>query len=717
MATEQDLERELNYRLTQQGWLSELGLTALQSRDIGAILQEASRLAAAGLGTRFAKVLQYLPAENRFLVVAGVGWKPGVVGAATIAGGFDSPAGYALHTGEPVVSDHQSREARFRFPALLLEHGITRAINVIIRGAGQAFGVLEVDSPADRAFSRHDVDFLQSAAHMLAAAIERQHADEVIRENGERIRLALETGKLGSWQIELPSWALTCSAVCKANFGRGADEAFGYDDLMTAIHPVDRRQVRAAIGRALRDGADYEAEYRIVWPDGSPHHIHVRGGVISGPNGAPVRMIGVIQDVTFRKRVMAELAGHRDHLEQLVAERTADLERSEGERRRAQEALHQAQKMEVVGQMTGGIAHDFNNLLTVVVANLDLLDDMMADSAPARRLIGKVQNAAARAGQLTDQLLTFARRQMLKPETLDLNELLGEFEGLLRRASGEAVRVAIRPSVRPALCDIDRGHFEAALLNLAINARDAMQSGGTLTIEIEEVDLDDSYAKANVDVVPGRYVRVAVSDTGSGMTAATLRHAFEPFFTTKEIGRGTGLGLSQVYGFVKQSGGHVKLYSEPGRGTTVKIYLPRSANGTASAATAPDALPQSARGTETILVVDDDDDVLDVATVALAELGYTVLVARDGPAALAIIESDKPLDLLFTDVVMPNGMTGLELGRRARQARPGLKVVLTSGYTSLSANDGLTGEFTLIGKPYRRAHLAEVIRSTLSAPV
>jgi PAS domain S-box-containing protein len=716
MATQQDLEVELKYRLAQQGWLSEFARSALQNRDLGALLQEASRLAAVGLATRFAKVLRYLPAENRFLVVAGVGWKPGVVGAATIAGDFDSPAGYALHTGEPVVSDHQSRESRFRFPPLLIEHGVTCAVNVIIRGAEQPFGVLEVDGSGDRAFSRHDVDFLQSAAHVLAAAIERQHADEVIRESEERMRLALETGKLGSWQIELPSRALTCSATCKVNFGRGADEPFGYDDLMAAIHPADRQRLRRTIDRALSDGSDCDAEYRVVWPDGSVHHIHARGGVIGGPDGRALRMIGVMQDVTFDKCVVEELASHRDRLEQLVAERTADLERSEAERRRAQNMLHQVQKMEVVGQMTGGIAHDFNNLLTVVVANLDLLHDITADREPARRLIDKAQSAAARGGQLTSQLLTFARRQALRPETLDLNEIFDEFAELLRRAAGEAVQVVIRPASRPALCEIDRGHLEAAVLNLTINARDAMPTGGTLTIATDDIYLDEAYARTNVDVAAGRYIRVVVADSGTGMAAATLAHAFEPFFTTKEVGKGTGLGLSQVYGFVKQSGGHVTLDSKPGQGTTVKLYLPASTQRKPGAARTATASRQTGRGMETILVVDDDEDVLDVATRALTALGYRVLVARDGAAALAIIESSEPLDLLFTDVVMPNGMTGVELARRACRSRPGLKVVLTSGYPahSLTGDAGGTGEFTLIGKPYRPAQLGKVIRDSLT---
>jgi signal transduction histidine kinase len=718
MTTQQDLERELNYRLTQQGWLSTLGLIALQCRDITALLQEACRLVASGLRTQFAKVLQFLPAENQFLVVAGVGWRPGVVGIVKIPAGFDSPAGYALHTGAPVVSDDQTREERFRFPALLLEHGITRATNVIIRGDDHAFGVLEVDSSGDREFSQHDVDFLQSAAHMLAAAIERQRADELIRENGERIRLALETGKLGSWQVELPHRTLTCSSLCKAHFGRTEKEPFSYDDMLAAVRPADRRRLPIAINPAVCKNIDHDTEYRITWPDGSLHYIHVRGRVIKNADGEPIRMLGVTQDVTSRKHVEEELTRHRDHLEQLVAARTAALERSEGERHRAQEALHQAQKMEMVGQMTGGIAHDFNNLLTVIVANLDLFDNLKGTSKRARRLIDNVQNAASRAAQLTSQLLAFARRQTLKPETVDLNELFGDFAGLLHRAAGETVQVKINPSPASALCEVDRGHFEAALLNLAINARDAMPDGGTLTIETGEAELNAAYAKANIDVVAGRYVSIAVSDTGIGMAAETLAHAFEPFFTTKEVGKGTGLGLSQVYGFVKQSGGHVKLHSESGRGTTVKIYLPRSVHEKTRAPDASDTLPESVRGTETILVVEDDDDVLEVATEALSELGYTVMIARDGPEALAILKSGRHLDLLFTDVVMPNGMTGMELGRAARRVRPELKIVLTSGYAahSLSASDARAAEFVLIDKPYRRLHLAKIIRDTLSSP-
>jgi len=718
MTTQQELERELSYRLTQQGWLSELGLVALENRDMLAVLQEACRLVAAGLGTRFAKVLQFLPAENQFLVLAGVGWKPGVVGVAKIPAGLDSPAGYALHAGEPVVSEDQSREKRFRFPQLLIEHGIDRAINVIIRGADQPFGVLEVDSSGDRQFSRHDVDFLQSAAHMLAAAIERQRADELIRENGERVRLALDTGNLGSWQVEISDWTLSCSDACKADFGRQADNEFTYNDLLAAVDATDRRRLRRAFDSAVRKGSEYDGEYRVDWPDGSEHCIHMRGRAIRGPDGVPLRMLGITQDVTQRRRLEKELADYRDRLELLVAARTAELKRSEADRRRTQEALHQAQKMEVVGQMTGGIAHDFNNLLTVMVANLDLLTDLTAGSERARRLIDNVQRAAARAGQLTSQLLAFARRQTLQPERLDLNRLFDDFKGLMRHASGNAVQVIMQPAREPAICDIDRGHFEAALLNLAINARDAMPRGGTLTIEIGAVELGAADVKEITEVVPGRYIEIAVSDTGSGMTPETIERAFEPFFTTKEIGKGTGLGLSQVYGFVKQSGGHVTLRSGLGHGTTVSIFLPRSPVAAPSEATVPAAPPADVRGTGTILVVEDDDDVLEVATETLTELGYSVLVARDGPEALAILQSNEALDLLFSDVVMPNGMTGMSLARRARRLRPGLKVVLTSGFTprDLSAHDVPGSEFQLVGKPYRRAQLAEVIRATLASP-
>jgi CheY-like chemotaxis protein len=289
----------------------------------------------------------------------------------------------------------------------------------------------------------------------------------------------------------------------------------------------------------------------------------------------------------------------------------------------------------------------------------------------------------------------------------------------MRHASGNAVQVIMQPAREPAICDIDRGHFEAALLNLAINARDAMPRGGTLTVEIGAVELGAADAKENTEVVPGRYIEIAVSDTGSGMAPETMKRAFEPFFTTKEIGKGTGLGLSQVYGFVKQSGGHVKLRSELGRGTTVSIFLPHSLVAAPSGATVPEPPPGDVRGTGTILVVEDDDDVLEVATETLTELGYSVLVARDGPEALAILQSDEALDLLFSDVVMPNGMTGMSLARQARRLRPGLKVVLTSGFTprDLSAHDIAGSEFQLVGKPYRRAQLAEVIRATLaSAP-
>lgn len=378
-------------------------------------------------------------------------------------------------------------------------------------------------------------------------------------------------------------------------------------------------------------------------------------------------------------------------------------------RRLMQEQLHQSQKMESVGQLTGGIAHDFNNLLMVVSGNLELIEDA-ADKGSVRQFAAAARRATDRGAKVTAQLLAFSRQQRLSPKLVNANELISEFEGLIRQAVGGACEVKLRTDEPPWLCYIDPPLLETALLNLALNGRDAMPNGGVLKIETRNVILDEG---AVAGCLPGSYVKVSVTDTGCGMPPEIRDRVFEPFFTTKEVGKGTGLGLSMVYGFVRQSGGHIAVESAPGAGTTVALYLPRATQKRDAEVEAiqPQAIPG---GSERILVVEDNEDILEVTSARLTELGYRVVCARNGAEAIQMFESGQEFELLFSDVVMPNGMSGIELAREARQLNKGIKVLLTSGYAGdvLERHQAVDG-FPIIDKPYRLADLARRLRSIL----
>ncbi|HEX3860993.1 MAG TPA: CHASE3 domain-containing protein [Stellaceae bacterium] len=388
------------------------------------------------------------------------------------------------------------------------------------------------------------------------------------------------------------------------------------------------------------------------------------------------------------------------------------------ERRQAEEALRQAQKLESMGRMTGGVAHDFNNLLTIIIGSLGLLRGAIGRDERVRERIDMMSVAAERASRLTRQLLAFARRQPLQPSIVNLGNLVQEALPLIRRAVGEAVTVECVAAGGLWNTTLDGSEFQSAVLNLAINGRDAMPDGGKLTIEVGNAALDDAYAARHAEVEPGQYVLFAITDTGSGMDAATMARALDPFFTTKPAGEGTGLGLPQVYGFVKQSGGHLKLYSEIGEGTTIKLYLPRSLAQETIQPVVP-AAALAVTGTEIVLLVDDDDIVRSTVALMLEDLGYTVIAAANGAEALIILEQRDDIDLLFTDVVMPGALSGRQLAERARLVMPDLKVLFTSGYTenAIVHHGRLDPGVELLSKPYGRDQLAAKLRRVLgSAP-
>ncbi len=392
------------------------------------------------------------------------------------------------------------------------------------------------------------------------------------------------------------------------------------------------------------------------------------------------------------------------------------LKEAETEKESLADQLHQSQKTEALGRLTGGIAHDFNNMLGVILGTLEFVADKITDEK-LKPLIIRIRQAAERAGDLTARLLAFARQQPLSPKTVDVGQLIANLEKLLIRTLGEAIDIRCITSPTLWKAEVDPSQLESAVLNLAINARDAMPAGGKLTIEATNASLDEGYAAENYDVIPGDYVVISVTDTGTGMSEDVISKAFEPFFTTKEVGKGSGLGLSMVQGFIKQSHGHVKIYSELGQGTVIKLYIPRS-----EVVRGDDERPVAApleRGSEVIFVVEDDEMMRETAVLLLESLGYQVIVANSGVEALPIIESGQHIDILFTDIVMPGGVDGATLAERARIVRPGLKVVFSSGYTdnAITHQGRLPPGKHLVQKPYRRAELAAKIRDVLDDKV
>ena len=388
------------------------------------------------------------------------------------------------------------------------------------------------------------------------------------------------------------------------------------------------------------------------------------------------------------------------------------------ERSKAEEALRQAQKMEAVGQLTGGVAHDFNNLLTVIIGGLETISRSAPDeTARLQRATQMALQGAQRAASLTNRLLAFSRRQPLAPKSVDLNGVVRDMTDLLHRTLGEQIELEGVLASRLWQIEADQNQLESAILNLAVNARDAMPEGGKLTIETSNAALDESYTATDAEVIPGQYVQIAVSDSGGGMSKEVLSRVFEPFYTTKEVGKGTGLGLSMVYGFVKQSGGHVTMYSEEGQGTTVKLYFPRyHGNDVAETALVQHQAPCGRRD-EVILLVEDNDDVRAYSLMILEELGYSVLQASESASALAILKSEQRIDLLFTDVVLP-GKSGRFIADQAAAIRPGLKVLFTTGYSrnAIVHHGRLDPGVHLISKPFTFEELATRVRDLLDAP-
>jgi len=461
-----------------------------------------------------------------------------------------------------------------------------------------------------------------------------------------------------------------------ATFG-GTQEEF-----LRTVHPEDRERVRAALDFALDQRTLYQPEYRVVWPDGSQHHVAARAHVTLDAAGQLARLVGVAWDTTERQRLEAQ--------------------------------FRQAQKMEAIGQLVGGVAHDFNNILAAVLLHLDALQTEPGLAKETRADLKELAAEAKRGATLTRQLLMYSRRSVLQVKSVDLNELIENLLKMLRRLLGEHIDLRFHGKIGLPRIDADPGMIEQVVVNLAVNGRDAMPEGGALTLSTSAGAFDEAQARLHPDRRAGRFVCLSVADAGYGMDEATLKRIFEPFFTTKDVGKGTGLGLPTVQGIAAQHKGWVEVESQPGKGSTFRVFLPQSTlTPTKSAATENQPPP---RGDETILLVEDESSLRRTASACLQSLGYRVLEAANGLEAMSLwSQHQREIDLLLTDLVMPEGLSGLQLAQRLRRAQPGLKIIIASGYSAELTEKGLppTDHFSFLPKPFDAAMLGKAVRACL----
>ncbi|WP_339496843.1 ATP-binding protein [Pseudomonas sp. EA_15y_Pfl1_P101] len=567
-----------------------------------------------------------------------------------------------------------------------------------------------------------------NVAGILVTAIETNERRRAQHNTEQRLQLALAaTDAVGTWDWDIGEDRFIADAHFAYLHGVEPSDAglLPISDYLQGVHPEDRGTVTRSIKHCITFGTEYAEEYRLLQADGNVRWVFARGRCYKDHQGRPARFLGAALDLTERKHTEQALRHLNENLEERVAQRTQALAESNQrlqnemyERERAEDALRHAQKMEAVGQLTGGIAHDFNNMLTGIIGSLDLMQRYI--TAGRSDEIGRFTDAAVssahRAAALTHRLLAFSRRQSLDRRPLNPNQLVTSLEDLFRRTTGAhiSLKVQLGHDIWPV--NTDASQLENALLNLVINARDAMHDGGEILIETANSYLDGSDIITLEPVKAGDYVMLGVCDNGTGMAPKILAKAFDPFFTTKPIGQGTGLGLSMIYGFAQQSGGHVTIQSDPGQGTCVRLYLPRL-YGTSLESSQPPHLSEAplALAGEAVVVVEDDPAVRMLVVNVLDELGYTAHQAADARAALPLLESDLRVDLLVTDVGLP-GMNGRQLAEIARQQRPGLKVLFMTGYAEKAAERQgfLEDGMNMVAKPFSIDLLATTIRSMIS---
>lgn len=669
------------HRLRQAEELARLGESALKNAaDDGEFLHQACVLLSKVLGVGPIGILELLPDGQRLILRAGTLWQEGLVGTAIVDAGPVSMTGYTLSMSEPVVVSDLKTETRFTPDPRLLDHGIVSGVSVILHGMHRPFGALVVFSRDARTFAASDVSFVQSVANIVAAFIQRQQLEVSLRRANQDLQQIVDSNIVGIafWRPDgritaANDYFLDLLRLRREDIARGS---ICWPDMTPPEYAsLDSRAVDDL--RASGRFAPFEKE--LIRSDGVRVPILVGGALLAGETD---RGVAFILDLS--------------------------------ERRRLEMQARQAQKMEAMGRLAGGVAHDFNNLLTVITGFTEMMLYQRPTDDPMYESLSEIAKAALHGGTLTQQLLAFSRQQVLAPKVLDLKELVTNIEKMLNRLLGEDVILETTHEDNLGCVRADRGQMEQVIVNLAVNARDAMPQGGRLTIATRNVVRDEPGDTPN-GLRHTPYVMLSVTDTGHGMDAVTKAGIFEPFFTTKGPGKGTGLGLSTVYGIVNQSGGAIDIDSAPDAGTTIKVYLPRVEDVAAPPpVTGNSSLP---RGTETILVVEDEPGVRALLRRMLGSRGYKVLEATNGAEALELIEQHTgPLDLVVSDVVMPH-LGGRPLYERLAASRPGLKVMFLSGYTddAVVRQGILSDRVPFLQKPFTAAALAQKVRQVLDS--
>lgn len=618
-----------------------------------------------------------------------------------------------IKRGETVAIDDVARDPRTADTAEALRAiSAGSFVNMPLMEQGRVVAMVFVNHATARHYTDSDLRLMREVAERVRTATERARSEAALRDSEAQFRVFAQATPIQIWA----SWAdgslywFNPQVYAYSGLAEGAlDGTTGWGKV---VHPDDLDWASERWVQALASGQVYENEFRIRRHDGVYRTFMVRAEPVHDEEGRILRWVGSNTDIEDLRRQSAELARFNETLEEQVAERTSAL-------MQAEEALRQSQKMEAVGQLTGGIAHDFNNLLAGISGSLELITNRIAQGrhAEVERFTVAAQGAAKRAAALTHRLLAFSRRQTLDPKPTDPNRLIRGMEDLVRRTTGPGIEVEVvaGAGLWPVL--IDAHQLENAVLNLCINARDAMPSGGRLTIETGNRWIDARTAKAQ-DLEPGQYVSICVSDTGTGMAPEVAARAFEPFFTTKPLGEGTGLGLSMIYGFVRQSGGQVRIYSEAGEGAMICLYLPRHFGEVDDADLIPEVeqAPRAQAG-ETVMVVDDEPTVRMLVAEILHELGYQCIEASDGVAGLKLLQSGARIDLLVTDVGLPGGMNGRQMADAARIDRPDLKVLFITGYAenAVVGNGHLDPGMHVMTKPFAMEALGSRIRELIEA--
>jgi PAS domain S-box-containing protein len=551
----------------------------------------------------------------------------------------------------------------------------------LVRDEGEPLGVLALFSK--QAISAEEDSLLEGIANITSQVLHSARAEEELRLSSERLQLAKQAASIGVWDWDVVRNKLVWDDSMHELYGLRREQFGGaYEAWASALHPEDKVHAESEIQAVFRGEHEYADEFRILWPNGSIRHVQAVARTFRDQHGKPLRMIGTNMDITERKRLEAQ--------------------------------YEQAQKMEAVGRLAGGVAHDFNNILGTIIGYSELARDQVGPTHPLARDISKIKVAAERAASLTKQLLAFSRRQVIYPIVLDLNKAVHGSLEMLKPLLGEDVRLTFKPEKKLGKVKVDPRQIDQILMNLGVNARDAMPGGGKIVIETADVDLDESYGYRG-PVVPGHYVMLSVSDTGSGIAPHDLPRIFEPFFTTKGPGKGTGLGLATVYGIVKQSDGYIWAYSEPDKGTTFKICFPRVEEPEQYLESESDDAVRG--GAETILLVEDEASLREVAVDLLETAGYNVLRAEDARAALILAQGyHQPIDLLLTDIIMPN-MSGTELYAHLREIRPNMKLLYMSGYAGQQLEHyGKFGqEIEYLEKPFTRKSLLSKVRAVMDS--